>query len=241
MATHLYLLRHGQALSSIEGSLENTRLSPLGVRQAERLRDRLDATREIQADVLISSTMQRARHTAEIIAPALGLPITFKEEFEEWRDGDYQDMTQETRLHMFKTTPITEWPYMRIAPGAETWAEFNLRMGTALTHITDEYEGKTIVIVCHGGIIDGSFQLFFGLSTLQFPKALMGGTKNTSITHWSRDSSEEYGIPPTWYLEQYNDMMHLLDLDSPVRIPWREITGKATHEEEKPDIPADIE
>lgn len=240
MATHLYLIRHGQAISAVEGSMENTRLSPLGIKQAERLRDRLAATQEIHADILISSTMHRARHTAEIIAPALGLPITFDEEVEEWRDGDYQGMTQRERQAKFKHVPITEWPYIRIAPGAETWAEFNLRMGTALSHITQKHAGKTIVIVCHGGIIDGSFQLFFGLSTLRFPRALMGGTRNTSITHWSNDSSEEYGIPPTWFLEQYNDAMHLRDIDSPVRIPWKEISAKPIDEGDTPEVPTDV-
>ena len=240
MATHLYLIRHGQAISAVERSLEDTRLSPLGVQQAERLRDRLDATQEIRADVLISSTMNRARHTAEIIAPALGLPITFDEEVEEWRDGNYENMTQEERQTQFKKTPLAEWPYIRIAPGAETWAEFNLRMGTALNRITQEYVGKTIVIVCHGGIIDGSFQLFFGLSTLQFPSALLGGTRNTSITHWRKDASEEYSIPPTWFLEKYNDSMHLYDINSPVRIPWKEISAKPVDNNEKPEVPTDV-
>ena len=240
MATHLYLIRHGQAISAVEGTMENTRLSPLGIKQAERLRDRLAATQEIRADILISSTMNRARHTAEIIAPALGLPITFDEEVEEWRDGDYQAMTQRERQSKFKHVPITEWPYIRIAPGAETWAEFNLRMGTALNRITQEHAGKTIVIVCHGGIIDGSFQLFFGLSTLQFPRALMGGTRNTSITHWSNDSSEEYDIPPTWFLEQYNDAMHLRDINSPVRIPWKEISARPIDEGDTPEVPTDV-
>ena len=240
MVTHLYLIRHGQAVSAVEGSMENTRLSPLGVKQAERLRDRLAATQEIRADIVISSTMKRARHTAEIIAPALGLPITFDEEVEEWRDGDYQAMTQKERQAKFKHVPITEWPYIRIAPGAETWTEFNLRMGSALHRITQEHSGKTIVIVCHGGIIDGSFQLFFGLSTLQFPRALMGGTRNTSITHWSNDSSEEYGIPLTWFLEQYNDAMHLYDINSPVRIPWKEISAKPVDEGDTPEVPTDV-
>ncbi len=240
MATHLYLIRHGQAISAIERSLEDTRLSPLGIKQAERLRDRLAATHEIQADVLISSTMNRARHTAEIIAPALGLPIMFDEDIEEWRDGDYDTMTQQERQAQFKNAQIAEWPYIRIAPGAETWAEFNVRMGTALNRITQEYDGKTIVLVCHGGIIDGSFLLFFGLSTLQFPHALQGRTKNTSITRWRRNSSPEFGIAPTWFLEEYNDAMHLRDMYSSVRIPWQAISAKPVDNNEKPEVPTDV-
>jgi len=239
MATHLYLIRHGQAISSVERSLADTGLSLLGIMQAERLRDRLAATHEIHADVLISSTLKRARQTAEIIAPALGVPITFDEEIEEWRDGDYQGMTSDERQAIFRKAPMSEWPFIRINPTAETWAEFHLRIGTALNNITSKYEGKTIGIVCHGGIIEGSFQLFFGLSTLQFPRVLMGGTKNTSITYWRRDILEDVGIPPTWFLEKYNDSMHLHDIKSSTRIPWQAISTKPTDDDKEPADPAD--
>src|SRR5437588_12763268 len=85
--THLYLIRHGAALGAVKRIIGNTPLSPFGITQAERLRDRLAATGEIAADVLISSTLVRARQTAEIIAPALGLPILFDDEVQEMRPG----------------------------------------------------------------------------------------------------------------------------------------------------------
>jgi len=88
---------------------------------------------------------------------------------------------------------------------------------------------------------ESAILFFFGLSTLRLPRALMGGTRNTSITHWSRDASEEYSIPPTWFLEQYNNAMHLRDIDSPVRIPWREILAKPVDEEDDtPEVPTDV-
>src|SRR3984893_1061658 len=90
---HLYLIRHGQAISAVENTIGNTRLSPLGIRQAERLRDRLAATGEIAADVLIASTMRRAKETAEIIAPALDIPIIFDDEIQEWRDNEPEDVS----------------------------------------------------------------------------------------------------------------------------------------------------
>ena len=33
-------------------------------------------------------------------------------------------------------------------------------------------------------------------------------------------------MPPAWVLERYNDVMHLYDIDSPVRIPWKDIARK---------------
>ncbi len=95
--TNLYLIRHGEAVVNVKpivGDMRgDTGLTPLGVTQAERLRDRLAATGEISADVLIASTMPRARQTAEIIAPALGLPILWDDDVQEMRSGEADGMT----------------------------------------------------------------------------------------------------------------------------------------------------
>jgi hypothetical protein len=60
--THLYTIRHAQVAGSkpgITGSIvPDSGLAPLGETQAEQLRDRLRATREIQADVMISSLLR---------------------------------------------------------------------------------------------------------------------------------------------------------------------------------------
>ncbi|HLH63561.1 MAG TPA: histidine phosphatase family protein [Ktedonobacteraceae bacterium] len=90
--THLYLIRHGQAdglQPGIIGSITpDSGLSRLGITQAERLRDRLATTGEIQADVLISSPLKRARETADIIAPALDLPVLVDDEVQELNLGE---------------------------------------------------------------------------------------------------------------------------------------------------------
>src|SRR5574340_79721 len=87
--TELYLIRHGDYQIGLEdGKYVDQGLTPLGVAQAERLRDRLAATGEIAPDVLIASTLPRARQTAQIISPALGLPIIFDDEVQEMRVGD---------------------------------------------------------------------------------------------------------------------------------------------------------
>ncbi|GHO57527.1 histidine phosphatase family protein [Ktedonobacter robiniae] len=62
--THRYFIRHGD--------------------YTECLRDRLANTGEIKADVLIASPMKRAKASAELLAPALGLPIVFEKDLEEW-------------------------------------------------------------------------------------------------------------------------------------------------------------
>src|SRR5579864_920179 len=90
--THLYLIRHAEAIAAVQDIIGDTGLTPLGITQAEHLRDRLAATGEIAADVLIASTFLRTKQTAEIIAPALGLPIVWDDEVQELRPGESNGM-----------------------------------------------------------------------------------------------------------------------------------------------------
>lgn len=237
--THLYLIRHGQAISAMQKVVGNTRLSPLGIVQAERLRDRLAATREIQANVLISSTMLRARHTAEIIAPALHLPILFDEEFEEWRDGDAEGMSDEEYQALFRAIPFEQRALRGAVPTAESWAEFHLRIATALDHIVREYAGKTIVIVCHGGVIESTFLAFFGINTLSFSRAFFGHTRNTAITHWRKLHLE--GFPPMWSLDYYNDFTHIRDIETPWSYTLAQSNSVENTGDSKTEMPTSIE
>ena len=219
--THLYLIRHGQAINATKKVVGDSRLSPLGIVQAERLRSRLAATHEIQADVLISSTMLRARHTAEIIAPALGLPIIFDEEFEEWRDGDAVGMPEKEYLALFWSIPLEQRALRRTVHKAESWAEFHLRIANAYHRIQHEYDGKTVVIVCHGGVIESTIPIFSGHNTLHFPPVFLGNTRNTSLTHWHRTNIGDFST--MWMLDYYNDFTHIRDIDTQGRIDWHNL------------------
>ena len=161
--TDLYLIRHGEALGAVLDIIGDTTLSPLGILQAERLRDRLAATGEIVANVLISSTFKRAKQTAEIIAPALNLPIVFDDEVQELRDGVDEGMHEEEYRAKYGEVNFRETPFRQVAPAGENWGQFVLRVSTALDRIVREYEGKSIVIVCHGGVIGVSFHYFLGM------------------------------------------------------------------------------
>ncbi len=236
--TNLYLIRHGEALGAVHDIIGDTALSPLGILQSERLRDRLAATGEIAADVFISSTFKRARQTAEIIAPALRLPILFDDDVQELRDGVAEGMHVEEYRAKFGEVNFRETPFRQIAPAGENWGQFVLRAASALDRIIRQHEGKTIVIVCHGGVIGVSFLYFFGMGTLQYPQAGFD-TDNTSIAHWAKRSVS--GRPTRWRLMCYNDDMHLRDIRSTVRIPWRAISATPAEGAEQPVVPLEEE
>lgn len=219
--THLYLIRHGEAMGAVQHRiLDQTGecgLSPLGREQATRLRDRLAATHEIAADVLIASTFARARETAEIIAPALGLPVTLDDEVQEVRAGAADGLSWE-EFDVRYGRPEGRHPFMAVAPGGENWAQFNVRVGAALHRITSDHAGKTIVIACHGGVVDVSFLQFLGISPLVRYRFEFY-THNTAITHWQQ--VERRG-EVRWRLQSYNDDLHLRD-----HIRWLGVSATA--------------
>ncbi|NTU85384.1 MAG: histidine phosphatase family protein [Chloroflexales bacterium] len=225
--THLYLIRHGEAWANVQPVVAGMRgdkgLTPRGVAQAERLRDRL-ATGELRAEVLIASTLPRARQTAEIIQPALGLPISFDEEVQELRIGEADGMSNQAAWAKYGVPDFDAQPLRRIAPGGESWGEFMLRVGRALTRIADEHAGKSVVVVCHGGVIDGAFIHFFQMPSLVLPPTDFH-TRNTSISHWERLERRGRQL---WRLNSYNDIAHLQDIGASESLRWEDTTHPAS-------------
>ncbi len=208
--THLYLIRHAEAVSNVVPIVGGMRgdmgLTPRGMAQAERLRDRLSASGEISASVLIASTLPRARRTAEIVAPALGLPIIWDDDVQELRPGAADGMPESEFIARYGKPDFEHDPYRPIAPDGESWAQFMLRVAGMLHRMAREHSGKNVVIVTHGGVIDGSFITFFGISQLA-QRQVRFYTLNTSLTHWERIAEENQ--PVRWRLVAYNDAAHL--------------------------------
>ncbi len=242
--THLYLIRHGEAVSNVEPIIGGLRgdggLTPRGVAQATRLRDRLAATGEIEADVLIASTFPRARQTAEIIAPALGLPIVWDPEVQEMRPGEADGLTLDQFRERYGAPDFEKDPFRPLAPEGESWATFYFRCAAAFDRIAREHEGRRVVIVCHGGVIDNSFLYFCGVNPLPRPD-IEFYTRNTSITHWEHFARADRS--PRWRLRRYNDAAHLHDI--PVAEPpdWRDVATSTMQGEGEggPSVPLPTE
>jgi probable phosphoglycerate mutase len=203
------LIRHGESNATVERRIGGHRtcsgLSPLGHKQADALAERLARTGELTTDVLIASNFARALETAEHLAPVWGLGVEVDPGLGEHDPGD--DIDGMTFAEFIAAHPNWSWggqdPYASGFPGGETIAAFHLRVGTALSRIVRDHAGRTIVIVCHGGVIDaalrqmlrspmtGSFELF---------------TTNTSLTEFVTATREP------WRLVRYNDAAHLAGL-----------------------------
>jgi probable phosphoglycerate mutase len=215
LVTRLVLVRHGESIVTVNrvigGHRTCTGLSPLGRTQAERLRDRWSASPDFTADVLIASHYARAQETAHILSPALG-------GLEPFIDAGFGEHDPGPECDGLKYTDFTErypsagrwWestdPFAATFPGGETVAAFHFRVGTAVRRVLDTHAGRTVVVACHGGVIDAALRM-----ALRAPA--MGGfdihTLNTSITDLQHDPGRS-----VWKLVRYNDHAHLAGLPS---------------------------
>lgn len=225
--THLYIIRHGEAVVNVKpiigGMKGDPGLTERGVAQVESLRDRLAATGEIEADVVISSTLPRARQTAEILAPALGKPITWDDDFQEIRVGESDGLTHKEAWERYGIPDFEVDPLRLIAPGGENWEQFSNRIRGAFQRVTNEHQGKTVVIVAHGGIIEGSFAYFLNVNT-RTPVRLEFHSDNASLTAWEQYT---YKSHLCWRLTRYNDIAHLRDIGVQEALPWGDMDPEA--------------
>lgn len=209
--TRLLLVRHGESNATVSRSIGGPRtctgLSPLGRTQAERLRDRWMRHPEVAVDVLMSSAFPRARETAQIIAPAIGSmgvdidPLWGEHDPGPECDGlSYADFIERHGMPNWEGDP-----HGVTFPGGETVAEFHHRIGIALHRTVRNNEGKTVVVCCHGGVVDAVLRI-------SLRSSLTGGfevhTMNTSVTEMVEVR------PGRWRLVRYNDHAHLAGLPS---------------------------
>ncbi len=215
--TRLVLLRHGQAVCNVERRSQGVAtcegLSPLGRTQADTVAQRFK--REgFAPDVIVASTIRRARETAAAVASALGRPVdAFDPDLEEVRPGDAEGMTWDQYFAFYGA--VEGWdPAVPFAPNGEPWAHFASRVSATLDRLATTHAGRTILVVAHGGVTDASVFHFFGLdpyvrAPIDFESA------NTSITEWELRSfptdGAEATVPPVerWRLVRYNDAAHL--------------------------------
>lgn len=198
--SRLLLVRHGRTtlyqVDRFWGSTDIT-LSNIGIRQAKQLRDRL--SQEKISDVY-TSTLSRARSTADIIASRRKLKITTCEELNECNFGYVEGLTFEEiqKLHPELAEDLLNWKTVAF-PGGESLEDMDKRVRGFLDRLDKHSEKETVLIVAHAGPLRLIICNLLGLSLdywLQF-----------RVEHASLSIVETY--PQGNILTLLNDTSHL--------------------------------
>jgi probable phosphoglycerate mutase len=173
----LFLIRHGRSdessydmIDTPRGSQWDPPLSETGREQAELLARRL-LLMDPQPAVVYSSTLRRALETAAPYAKHAGIEFHTDEDLIEAHIGEWEAKTFEEilasddqMLHRFRNQDAI-WEN---APGAESVEQFRSRVGGAIDRILERHPEGNVVVIAHGGVINGYAGRVLGLEQAMF-------------------------------------------------------------------------
>ncbi len=188
----IYLVRHGESegnIGKIVGG--NPPLTENGRSQAAETGKKL---RDVHFDAAFSSTLLRAKQTAEIIAIEKDLAVETRDVIRERSYGPLEGSSVDKLDEKIKEmragleTLVDEAKLHNIYPeGVENNENMAGRMITFIREIAAAYPGKTVLVVSHGGIIR-AFLIHLGFGTYESfrPMDIM----NTAFAKISTDGVE---------------------------------------------------
>ncbi|OGK44130.1 hypothetical protein A2957_03230 [Candidatus Roizmanbacteria bacterium RIFCSPLOWO2_01_FULL_38_11] len=168
----MYIARHGETDWNMKkllmGGGSDIPLNQNGEQQAKELSEHLD---DIHFDAIFSSSLERATKTAEYVALKRKLAVKTTEALKERRFGPYEGkhysvLNNELKdtLEKFDELPDEEKFSFKLHDGIESDEELEARVITYLREVSVAYQGKTVLILCHGAIM--RFLLWkFGMGT----------------------------------------------------------------------------
>jgi broad specificity phosphatase PhoE len=151
----LLLVRHGETDSQSSfryWGKTDVGLGPVGLRQAEQLRDRLTMEK---IDYVFSSQLRRTLTTAQTIASMHNLPVTGCPELREIDFGQVEGLDFKEVQAKFPEVAsmwINHDPDL-IYPGGESLAQLEGRITEFRTKLTNYSTNDTLLIVAHSGVL----------------------------------------------------------------------------------------
>lgn len=188
MSTTILLIRHGETPWNAERRLQGHIDIPLnerGLQQAAALGQALAG--EPLAAVL-SSDLQRARQTAQAVAELQHLPVQTDALLRERCYGAFEGLLYADIAARYPHE-YAQWQSRQIdavMPSgerqAESFRQFYARANGAIARWAQQYDGQTIAIVAHGGVLECAYRAAVGMS-LDSPRDFQ--VRNASVNRFS--------------------------------------------------------
>ena len=201
--TRFCLVRHGETDWNVARRLQGHTDIPLnqnGITQAIQMANALEAI-NLQFDVLYSSDLQRAADTASAIEEKFGVQAIIDQQLRERHLGGLQGLTTDEgpqlkpdlwSIHLSRNLDHT-------LEGGESIRQFANRIHSALENIRAQHDGKTILLVSHGGALDMMYRLA-SKQSLESEKAV--AVPNASLNWISHNGY-------SWQVDKWADISHL--------------------------------
>ena len=154
------MVRHGETEWNRQGLLQghlDSPLSELGVNQANALSEYFS---KCKWDLIVSSDLNRAVRTSEIIKGPSGQKILTDSRLRERDLGVAQGLTIKDFAEKYPEESIkfSDGCEDYVIPGGESISQRYNRSIACIREYAELYEGRNIIIVTHGGVLDGVFR-----------------------------------------------------------------------------------
>ena len=208
--TELILIRHGETDWNRELRFQghiNVPLNATGHEQARRLADRIAADRPVVHHLVCSDlvrTQQTAQPSLEVLFPQAHIETLTDSSLREQSFGVVDGL----RVDDIKVDHADAWAqWLRFEadygmPGGETTRQFHTRVMDAVRRIAQQYNGQTVMVVTHGGVLDMVWRTAQGIG--------LDGPRQSDIPNAGFNRVRVQGDAVE--LLQWADVRHLADL-----------------------------
>jgi len=203
--TKIYVVRHGESESNVYARVHpdkpashfgdlGSSLTQKGILQVQKLALRL---KNVPIAAILSSDLNRAKETAEIIAQDHSLPVLTTSTIRERFFGDHMSAVQKKEIEKALVELNEEGKFtFKYFPHGESGHDVVKRFKKFLEETIDGYRNKTVIVVSHGYVMR-SFLIHEGYA--KFDELRGGAIKNAGYFVVETDGkiykiTEEYGI-----------------------------------------------
>jgi 2,3-bisphosphoglycerate-dependent phosphoglycerate mutase len=201
--TRITAIRHGETAWNVDTRIQgqtDVSLNDKGRWQAAQAGSAL-ASQSI--DVIFSSDLSRAYETALAVAKPHSLAVQTDHGLREREFGAFQGKTF-AEIQTQHPEDALKWRQRvpDFAPtGGESLAFFRERVLQCLLALADQYIGKHLVIVSHGGVMDIIYREATGLD-LSAPRSWQLGNASINRVLWNREHLSLVGWSDTSHLNE---------------------------------------
>ena len=201
VVTRLILIRHGEVEERYHrvfgGSQIDMELSERGHRQVQALADYLAPT---PPEIVYSSPMRRVQQTLAPLAKQAGFTPVILPGLSEVDFGTWTGLSWDRVQERFNRSPF-DWLDLLETGGiaeAESTLSFRERVELSLQQILRDSSGRTVAVVCHGGVIRMLLSILLDLPFRRMNLFQVEYASLTQVLHRSRKVEVELHNFTAW-------------------------------------------
>jgi probable phosphoglycerate mutase len=208
--TEFIVVRHSETAWNVQHRFQghqDSTLTPLGLRQAEAVAERLAAE---QFQALYASDLPRAMRTAEAIARRTGRPIIPDPRLRERNYGAFEGLTAAEIAERFPEDHRRFFApdLLQPVPDGETRRDKFLRVTTCFEDLAHRHSSQRVVVVTHGGVLGDLLRRSLSMPLEQI---LQCSLQNASLNSFLIQDGR-------WTLGTWGDVEHLRTIGSHLTI-----------------------